>query len=277
MTRSTGFWVIAFVITALAGYYQRTTGPTYPVSGKTVLNGKPFPYKLDRSHGGESNAVIEVKTDDASISGTLIWKRYKTTDEWTSVPMVRNAGTGVLSAELPYQPPAGKLEYKIEAASGAQTVILPVEGSTVIRFKGDVPFYILIPHILCMFSGMLFAARALLACFNPGDNILRYANWTTLALFVGGMMLGPLVQHYAFDAWWTGWPYASDLTDNKTAIALLAWIITSIGIRKFPNPKAWIVGAAIVTFIVFLIPHSMFGSELKYENATKIETTNGKK
>ena len=96
-------------------------------------------------------------------------------------------------------------------------------------------------------------------------------------MFVGGLLLGPLVQHYAFDAWWTGWPFASDLTDNKTAIMFLAWVIAAVAVRKFPQPKFWVAGAAIVTFIVFLIPHSMFGSELKYENNAKTEMTNGKK
>jgi hypothetical protein len=276
MKRSTLFWIIAVIITLLAGYYQRTTGPTYPISGTGTLGGKSYKYTLDRSHGGLSNAVIGVKTNDAAIGGTLEWKRFKTDDEWTIVPMRFDAATGMLSAELPYQPPAGKLEYKVRLGSAAESTVLPAAGSTVIRFKGDVPLPVLIPHILCMFLGMLWSARALLACFNPADNITRLADVTVGLLFVGGMLLGPLVQHYAFDAWWTGWPVATDLTDNKTAIALVCWIIAAVAVRKFPRPKLWVAGAAIVTFIVFLIPHSMFGSELKYENKPKTEMTNGK-
>jgi hypothetical protein len=276
MKRSTLFWIIALIITLMAGYYQRTTGPTYPISGSAALGGRSIRYVLDRSHGGVSNAVIGLMTNDPSVTGTLEWKRFKTDDAWTIVPMTFTASSGVLSAELPYQPPAGKLEYRVRLGSAGETLLLPASGSTVLRFKGDVPFPVLIPHILAMFLGMLWSARALLGCFNPADNLKRLADITVLLLFVGGMLLGPLVQHYAFNAWWTGWPVATDLTDNKTAIALLCWIIAAIAVRKFPNPKVWIAGAAIVTFIVFLIPHSMFGSEIKYENTPKTEMTNGK-
>lgn len=269
MKRSTLFWIIAFVITVLTAYYQRTTGPTYPISGRAALGSRSIAYRLDRSHGGLSNAVVGVKTGDASVAGVVEWKRFKTSDAWTAAPMAYDAASGMLSSELPYQPPAGKLEYNVKLTAGTDTAVLPAEGSTVIRFKGDVPAVVLIPHILAMFIGMLLAARAALACFNPADNMTRLSDLTVLTLFIGGILLGPLVQHYAFDAWWTGWPIASDLTDNKTAIALVAWIIASIGVRKFPHPKAWVLGAAAVTFIVFLIPHSMFGSELKYEDAPK--------
>jgi uncharacterized membrane protein len=277
MTRSTIFWVLALVITLASAYYQRTTGPTYPLAGKTVIAGKTIKYALDRSHGGESNAVIGLKTDDASIGGVIEWKRYKTDDAWTPVQMKYDAGTGILSAELPHQPPAGKLEYKGVLHVGNESIKLPAEGTVVIRYKGDVPAPVLIPHIIAMFVGMLFAARALLACFNPTDNLKRLTDMTVVSLFIGGMVLGPLVQHYAFDAWWTGWPFATDLTDNKTAIALLAWIIASIAVRKSSKPKLWVAAAFIVMFVVYLIPHSMFGSELKYENTPKTEITNGVK
>jgi hypothetical protein len=42
--------------------------------------------------------------------------------------------------------------------------------------------------------------------------------------FVGGLILGPPVQLEAFGALWTGWPFGADLTDNKTLIAVLAWV-----------------------------------------------------
>ena len=40
-----------------------------------------------------------------------------------------------------------------------------------------------------------------------------------LLLAVGGFILGPLVQNYAFGELWTGVPFGWDLTDNKTLIA----------------------------------------------------------
>jgi hypothetical protein len=78
------------------------------------------------------------------------------------------------------------------------------------------------------------------------------------------MILGPVVQKYAFDAYWTGWPFGTDLTDNKIAVAILSWIAAAVALKKSTNPKRWILAASLITLVVFLIPHSLLGSELDY-------------
>ena len=92
MKRSILLWIIAIVLTVLTAAYQRMTGPTYPLSGETTLNGKTIKYALDRSHGGEDDHQIKIKTDDENISGVLEWKRYKTNDEWHPVEMKYEKG-----------------------------------------------------------------------------------------------------------------------------------------------------------------------------------------
>jgi hypothetical protein len=276
MKQSTLLWLLAFLLTCVAAYYQRITGPTYPLSEKVVFNGKEIRCALERSHGGETNAVVQIQTNDSSIHGVMEWNKYMTNDEWTLVEMKR-AG-GVLSAELPHQPPAGKLRYRIALHHNEQSAFVPQNEPAVIRFKGNVPLAILIPHIAAMFGAMFLSARAGLACFSKEAKLKKLISWTLGFLFVGGFILGPLVQLYAFDTLWTGWPIGTDLTDNKTAVALLAWIVAAVAQRKFRRPNAWIVGAAIVTFIVYLIPHSLFGSEIDTKEARRpaIENRTGK-
>jgi hypothetical protein len=123
-----------------------------------------------------------------------------------------------------------------------------------------------------MFAAMLLASRTGLEYFNGRANLGRLTNWTIGFLAFGGFVLGPIVQYYAFDAWWTGWPLGTDLTDNKTAIALLAWIVVAIAQKKTKNPRAWALAASIITFAIFLIPHSVFGSELDYRSLDKQKT-----
>jgi hypothetical protein len=79
------------------------------------------------------------------------------------------------------------------------------------------------------------------------------------------MILGPVVQKYAFGAYWTGWPWGTDLTDNKTAVAWLLWVAAFVTHRLGKDVTKLATVAALVTLLVYLIPHSMFGSELKYE------------
>jgi hypothetical protein len=77
------------------------------------------------------------------------------------------------------------------------------------------------------------------------------------------MVLGPIVQYYAFGDLWTGIPFGWDLTDNKTLIALLFWILAVIMNRKKERPL-YTALAAFVLLLVYSIPHSLFGSELDY-------------
>ncbi|RJP56791.1 MAG: hypothetical protein C4543_10805 [Ignavibacteriales bacterium] len=252
-------WLIAVVITISSAVYQRITGPTYPLSGKVTINEKTINYKLLRTFGGTEDAPVEIEIDDASVSGTLYWKRFKTDDEFIPVPMKRVGEK--LIADLPNQPPAGKLEYYIEMNDEK----IPAKQNVVIRFKGDVPPWLLIPHVIGMFAAMLLATRTGLEFFRKGkDNLLKLTYWTLSLLLLGGFVLGPAVQLYAFGAWWTGFPFGTDLTDNKTLIALTAWLIAFFMYKKSNRPKTWALGAAIVMLIVYLIPHSLLGSELDY-------------
>jgi len=97
---------------------------------------------------------------------------------------------------------------------------------------------------------------------------------TTITLFLftlGGLILGPIVQKYAFDAYWTGWPWGHDLTDNKTLFAFIFWLIAWVVLRKNHHNRTWPIVATIVMLLVYLIPHSVLGSEIdhtKTENPT---------
>ena len=267
MKKSFWLWLIAFILTVITAAYQRITGPTYPVSAETLLNGEVVKYSLDRTHGGEGDHLIEININDETICGELYWKRYKTDDEWTSVDMLRKDGK--LIALLPHQPPAGKLFYKIILQKDNAVVSLPEEGGVVIRFKGDVPISFLIPHIIFIFGAMLLSTRTGLEYFNDGKKFKSLTILTFIFIIIGGFILGPIIQNYAFGEFWTGFPFGHDLTDNKILVGFIGWLLALIALYKFKNPRRWIVFASILMFIIFLIPHSVLGSELDYNELDK--------
>jgi hypothetical protein len=215
--------------------------------------------------------VVKIETGDESISGRMEWKRYKTSDEWTSVPMTYSSGT--LSAELPNQPPAGKLMYRVYLTSSTETITVPAEQPVVIRFKGEVPLVILVSHVSLMFIGMFFSTRAGLEAFRKEPNLKMVTYWSMALLFVGGLVFGPFVQHYAFGAYWSGWPFGPDVTDDKTALIVLSWIIAAIALHKARKPARWALAAAVITICVYLIPHSVLGSELDYSSTPQQQTS----
>ena len=267
MKRSLLFWILAFLITAGAGIYQRRTGPTYPIDGLVILNGKEIKYELERSHSGEGNHVVKIETRDETISGYVEWKRYKTADEWMNVSMKYE--NGIHSAELPNQPPAGKLVYRVTLQDAQRTVTLPEKDAVVIRFRGDVPATVLIIHVALMFIGLVVSTRAGLEFFSKEPKLKKLIVWTIGLFAVGGLIFGPIVQKYAFGVYWTGWPFGSDLTDNKTAAMVLFWVIAAIALKKSANPKSWALAAAVLTLVVYLIPHSVLGSELDYSKVDR--------
>lgn len=255
-------WIIAFLITVSAAVYQRMTGPTHPLRGKATLNDTEITYKLERDPETTSDHDVRVKVPNAEITGNLLYKRFKTDDPWTNIPMQRDED--VLAGSLPKQPSAGKLEYKILLASQGKEISLTGETPVIIRFKDPVPGVILVPHIIIMFLAMLFSTRAGIEALNPKGNPRKLALWTTGLLLVGGFILGPIVQKFAFGEFWTGFPFGTDLTDSKTLLAMIGWIAALIAGRGGKPARWWVLGASILLMAVYLIPHSLLGSELDY-------------
>ena len=114
-----------------------------------------------------------------------------------------------------------------------------------------------------MFVAMLFSTLAGLMAVIKFPLYKKYGVLTLILFAIGGMVLGPIVQYYAFGDFWTGIPFGWDLTDNKTLIALIFWIVAVIMNRKKERPL-YTVLAALILLLVFSIPHSLFGSQLNY-------------
>jgi hypothetical protein len=260
-TNSALLWILAMVLTLSIAYYQKTTGPTWPVSGEITIENSTVGFKLLRSHGGEGGAPVSVEIKDKGVTGEVTYKRYKSYDEWTTVPMKRKGDKLVM--ELPHQPPAGKVEYKVVLKKGNKTWNLS-DDPVVLRYKGAVPVFILVPHIFFMFISMLFGMRVLLELLTKGDRSEYLAKVVTISILIGGLILGPIVQKYAFGAYWTGWPFGHDMTDNKTLFMFIFWVIAWWKLKKNPLNRLWPAIAVIVMFAVYLVPHSTLGSEIDY-------------
>ncbi|MEI6852490.1 MAG: hypothetical protein WCL06_06585 [Bacteroidota bacterium] len=265
-------WVLAVIITLSAAYYQRVTGPTYPKKITTNIRGIAYNFTLLRTHSSESDCEISLPIDDNSVRGFMIFRKYYSKEngnsaqnKWDTLSMKRVGDH--MTAYLPKLPPAGKLEYYFLFRTGDHEYPVAQDKPVVIRYKGDVPPYVLIPHILFIFLAMLLSNLVgILGAFKV-EKARMYMFITFGLLLIGGMILGPFVQKFAFGEFWTGVPFGWDLTDNKTLIAFAAWVIAlAANLKKFR--PGYLIAAAIVTLAIFSIPHSMFGSELNHTTGT---------
>jgi hypothetical protein len=279
------YWLLAIIITLSAAIYQRRTGPTYPKRIKVEINDSIYKLRLTRSIGLDERSQVKLAISDTSVKARLYYRRYPTNESYTPVDFsfrVYPVDSPVMNkifkmyeekgmfADIPSQPAAGKIQYYIEITDSKGTMTLLKDEPNVIRYKGSVPGYILLPHVLLMFFAMLLSTLAGLLALGRNQAFRKYAAWTLGLFVVGGMILGPIVQLIAFGDLWTGIPFGWDLTDNKTLIALIFWILAVYMNRKKEKPL-YVVIAAVVLLLVYSIPHSMFGSELNYESGEVVQ------
>ena len=264
--------LLAVVLTLFFAAFQRITGPTHPATGILNADGQKVRFSLPRSGTEGKDTPVAIPSVSNTASGastavptagaTLYYRAYPFVEGQTYTPVTMHWEKGKWIGFLPSQPAAGKLAYYVCADGVSYFEDTPL----VIRYKGDVPAGILIPHILLMFISMFFAAMAGIAALCNNPLYKRYSLLTLIGLLSGGFFFGALVQYHAFGMYWSGFPLGRDLTDNKTLIALLAFLI-AWGILLFAKKGGrWaVLAAAVVMLGGFCVPHSLGGSELDRE------------
>jgi hypothetical protein len=256
------FWVLAVIISLAAMVYQKMTGPTYPKKYKISYQNEEYRFELPRSNNGRPGAYpVEIELPEV-FSAQLIWRLFPTENPWDTIEMVRQGD--LLTASLPHQPPAGKIEYHLELKANGEPIDMQDNENVVIRFRGDVPAWVLIPHVLMMILTVIWSMATIIFALANIPTYKKHIGVTIIFLLIGGFILGPLVQKFSFGQYWTGWPFGDDMTDNKTLFALIAFVVAWF-LREKSYGKWLAIFAALVMLAVYLIPHSMNGSTLDVE------------
>lgn len=277
LLKSLLLWAAALVATLASLTYQDRTGPTYPLEGTFQTAKGPVHFKFLRSEIiGTGLSVMLADPVPAGISGYVKYRRYKSTDAWSTMPMTaatfdftRRGVTDHVSgigARLPsLNERAGKYEFFVYVQDGGagEGVSITRDIPVYARYKADVPTGVLIVHVFVIFLSMWLAVRTVLEAAVDGQ--FRWMLWATIgSLLLGAFVLGPIVQEYAFGVLWAGAPYGWDWTDNKVLVELAAWVIAVYQNSGTRRSRASVFIAGLVTLIVYFIPHSVFGSEYDY-------------
>lgn len=251
--------LIAVVLTLISIVYQRISGPNYPFKFKIQGISEIYNLKLPKTETTDNLFNLNFEIPDTSVSGVLAFRRYPTNEEYAFVPLQRDGSN--LSFSAPSLPSAGKYEYYVIFDLAGKKIPIREEKPMIIRFNDPVPDKILISHVFFMVLASFFSMMVTLLTIRKHPSFKKYGLIAFAALTVGGMILGPIVQKFAFGEYWTGIPNGWDLTDNKTLIVWASYLIAAILNVKKDRPTPYLI-ASILFILINLIPHSMFGSEL---------------
>ncbi len=180
---------------------------------------------------------------------------------------------------LPDMGKGHRIQYAFEIdRGGSQPERLPEAESDYfpLKYKGEVSALVLVLHIIFMFAGFFFMTESFIGAFGvlAGRDDKRFAvlmtRWTLITMFIGGWPLGFILNRQRFGPVWEGFPFGYDITDNKTQIMFVFWILASlvswksiVGREEEPDAvrakgfAAAVITSYVVSLAVFLIPHSL--------------------
>ena len=227
---------------------------------------------------GPGQPVITLRSDpDAGIEPRLVYTVDRSGPERTIV--MREGPEGVWTAGLPSMEKGHRIDYSFRiypAATGARGTPEAESGSFRLKYKGEVSTTILVLHILCMFGAFFFIVESLL---GSGAMLIRdegreftvgMTRWAILFVFLGGFPLGFALNWQRFGVMWEAFPFGWDVTDNKTQVIFILWLITALvswrsffGRRTGRDPvgnrayAAIVAAVSIISIILYLVPHSL--------------------
>ena len=205
---------------------------------------------------------------------------------WISPPSVevqardmRPIEPGVYEACFPEREKGMKIEYWITAsnAGGAEVRVPENAGKfVVLTYKGKASNLVVVAHVLFMFAAFFFMVMSFLAAIDilrgreDKKNAVRAARWVLATSFIGCWPLGFILNYQTFGPLWEGFPFGYDITDNKTQVIFILWLVCMLlawgsfigkgeerdrlGRRAFALA---IVASFAVSLALFILPHSL--------------------
>lgn len=225
---------------------------------------------------GQMPVILVKLTGDqsAAIGGNL----YYSLDNGPELSIMMNhSDDNTLVGNLPDGEIGQRLRYRIDLIMNDTVKTSMSQDSSLgflLKYKGHVSAFIIIPHIILLFASIFCGFLAVFYGIDllTGKKQVKQAAIAVLLTFfcgfIGGIIIGIEVTHEVFGgSGWGGWPVGKDITDTKTEVFLLFWLVTMIfGWASFSGKKLaisnkvygmMIMISFLVTLAAFLIPHSL--------------------
>jgi hypothetical protein len=256
-------WFIAILITVSVALFQFMMGLTHPLVTPVNIGKQVIECELNRSYSGMTDCPVILPISDITVSGYMLYKVYPSENPMSRINFIREGDK--LIANLPKQPPSGKLEYSVFLEREGTPISVNNGKPVILRFFGKVPFYFLLLHSFFVLLAILYSTHTgILAGF--GVKTYRWTTFLTLTILLGIVFfLQPLMHKYSLNQWWTCFPASLEPGDNKFLLALLIWLFTAYFTLKKASPFITVL-ASVISLLLFAVPHGFPRSE--YEPVT---------
>ena len=227
---------------------------------------------------GQPEIILQVEPPTEIDASVL--HRVPGTEAFDTVGM-SEISSGVWSARLPAGQKGDRLEYgfrivRTEESEAGTSIATSQTGYYLIKYKGEVSVTVLGLHILCMFAAFFFIVEAIIGAFNmlvmkeDREFTVAQTRWVLLFSVLGGIPLGFALNWQRFGVLWEAFPFGTDITDNKTQLIIIFWIIIaalswkSFACRRTGRDAAGpgtfaiaVIIASVLSLFLYLVPHSL--------------------
>jgi len=270
--------ILGFILTVALLWMSRSLSTRKPHDLVVERSGFRIEHRTvtEQVGPGSPDLSLTVKGDGA-IEPVVRYREGK--EETLRTVVMTDGGDGMWRTALPEFEKGTKIYYALELLRGGGTVArIPEEDGSFlfIKYKGKVSAIVLTLHILFMFASFYFMVQSLWSAIGIlagrawKAEAVRHARWVLISSFIGGWPLGFILNYQAFGVVWEGFPFGYDVTDNKTQIMFVFWLVSLLLVRgsflgrgeeRDTLGARGFAYALMVSFIVslslFIVPHSL--------------------
>jgi hypothetical protein len=270
--------IVGIIVTILLLGVTRLVSTKRPREMSVESDGIRVEHVTVTEQVGPGEPIISARiVADGAIEPVLIYK-VDGEDDAEHVAM-RYAGKERWEVRLPSLEKGMRIHYGLSVRlEDGSTVMLPAKEDAfpLVKYKGEASPLVLVLHVVFMFGAFYFMVQSLWSAIDimsTGQGkreAVSSARWVFFCTLIGGWPLGFLLNYQAFGVIWEGYPFGYDITDNKTQVIFLFWLVSLLLVRgsflgrsedeDMLGPRGFAI-AVLVSYIVslflFLVPHSL--------------------
>ncbi len=270
--------IIGIVLTLVIFFVARRLSTNNSEHIKLEKEGLRVEHSTVFEQVGKDSLVVGINVESSdSLSVNLVYICLR--DNVRKSVKIGEGNSGLWEANLPSLNKGEKLKYSfVLLRDGKRILRVPAdEQFYLVKYKGNISTPVLGLHILFMFFAFFFMSEVLVGALSIllyGEEIGYTIRMTRIALsclFIGGWPLGFILNYQRFGPVWEGFPFGWDITDNKTQIIFLFWLVAIFLVRgsffgrgdehDLIGKKQYayvVIICFLITVGLYLVPHSLY-------------------